>query len=69
MFFFFSSSEARRDLKILITETKETIDDPQKLQGRLAKDEKVSTTTLKEVFHNLLCDTVSLFIITLYKFL
>lgn len=38
---FLDLSEARRDLKILITETKETIDDPQKLQGRLAKDEKM----------------------------
>ncbi|PIK37085.1 putative ankyrin repeat domain-containing protein 45 [Apostichopus japonicus] len=36
-----SVSEARKDLKNLITEIKEIIDDPQKLQGRLAKDEKM----------------------------
>ncbi|XP_071821087.1 ankyrin repeat domain-containing protein 45-like [Apostichopus japonicus] len=38
---FLDLSEARKDLKNLITEIKEIIDDPQKLQGRLAKDEKM----------------------------
>lgn len=35
-------SEARRELVKLITETKETIEDPHKVLGRLAKDEKMT---------------------------
>ncbi|XP_072014671.1 ankyrin repeat domain-containing protein 45-like isoform X2 [Amphiura filiformis] len=35
-------SEARRELVKLVTETKETIEDPQKVQGRLAKDDKMT---------------------------
>ncbi|XP_071507965.1 ankyrin repeat domain-containing protein 45-like [Diadema antillarum] len=35
-------SEARRSLVQILTETKETIEDPQKLQGRLSKDEKMT---------------------------
>ncbi len=37
----FSIPEARRELVKLVTETKETIEDPQKVQGRLTKDDKV----------------------------
>ncbi|XP_030853340.1 ankyrin repeat domain-containing protein 45 [Strongylocentrotus purpuratus] len=40
--FFLDWSEARRGLVSILQETKETIEDPQKLQGRLAKDEKMT---------------------------
>lgn len=39
---FLDLSEAKRNLKNLIKETKEILEDPQKLQGRLAKDEKMT---------------------------